>query len=114
MENRALILVACALAPTVIVSYIAYEKIHEQGLTTSRMVHQHKTEEAIDDVLTLMCDAETGVRGYTITGQDEYLEPYFHAKGDLQKHLDSLKHLTEPDQEEKQLYGVLNPLIDKK
>jgi PAS domain S-box-containing protein len=36
----------------------------------------YETRLQIESVLTLLIDAETGTRGYVLTGQKEYLEPY--------------------------------------
>ena len=42
-----------------------------------------------DDVLSALKDAETGTRGYALTGDEAFLEPYLavrdHIKGDLEK-----------------------------
>jgi signal transduction histidine kinase len=42
-------------------------------------------------VLRRMIDAETGQRGYLLTGRQEYLEPYHEASQDVQRALQSLK-----------------------
>lgn len=37
---------------------------------------------AIDSLLVLLLNAETGQRGYSITGDSRYLSPYVDAKGE--------------------------------
>ena len=48
---------------------------------------------ATQRVFSLMQDAETGARGYSLTGQDEFLEPYNQARRDLPAQLGDLQRL---------------------
>ncbi|WP_332658448.1 sensor histidine kinase [Brevundimonas sp.] len=50
-----------------------------------------------NEVMTLSVDAETGQRGFLLTGQVEYLEPYNTATAQLPDHLDELAGLTAGD-----------------
>ncbi len=52
---------------------------------------------ALDNVLSLVVDAETGQRGFVITGQSEYLGPYQSAVASIQKQMDTLQALTGSD-----------------
>lgn len=44
------------------------------------VVHTHEVIEAAKDVLIGLDDAETGQRGYLLSGNRRYLEPYAHAR----------------------------------
>ena len=48
---------------------------------------------AVDDVFTTLLDAETGQRGFLLTGEDRYLEPYNRAIQQLPVDLATLKNL---------------------
>jgi CHASE3 domain sensor protein len=48
----------------------------------------------LETVLSLAKDAETGERGYVITRQERFLEPYNSALGSLQQELTELETLT--------------------
>ncbi|HZV84204.1 MAG TPA: CHASE3 domain-containing protein [Brevundimonas sp.] len=50
-----------------------------------------------NEVLTLVIDAETGQRGYLLTGQPEYLEPYRESLARLPDRLDELARLAAGD-----------------
>ena len=39
--------------------------------------------EQLESIISLMKDAETGQRGYLLTGEDPYLEPNINAKAQL-------------------------------
>ena len=52
----------------------------------ARVLNSYEIRSQIQHVFSLLQDAETGYRGYIITGEDRYLEPYRKAvsKIDLQ------------------------------
>ena len=61
------------------------------------MLHSNELLLALDNVLTLVKDAETGQRGYVITGRPEYLTPYRTAVGTISAQLDALARLARED-----------------
>ncbi|WP_449405639.1 CHASE3 domain-containing protein [Massilia phosphatilytica] len=56
-------------------------------------------QQRIDDILTSMCDAETAQRGFIITGNDAFLEPYERARRTLPSALHDAKELARTDAE---------------
>lgn len=65
-----------------------------------RVVHTYEVMETASAVLSDLQDAETGVRGFIITQQPTYLDPYNQAMARLPTRLSRLRELTvdEPDQ----------------
>ena len=55
-----------------------------------------QTRSAINKLMQQMLDAETGQRGYLLTGDVKYLEPYEAAVGDINQTLDTLRQLFTP------------------
>ena len=56
------------------------------------------TEEVLTELsltLSSLTNAETGQRGFLLTGQDRYLEPYQQAETKIPRHLERLKTLTQ-------------------
>lgn len=74
--------------------YITYR--YNVFLRETRLLVDHslKVTDAIDDLMLLLQDAETGQRGYIITGEDVYLEPYLAATDGLAGELADLRKLT--------------------
>jgi PAS domain S-box-containing protein len=73
-------------------------------LTTQQLIKNHgwvvQTHEAIEDlgnILSFLQDAEAGQRGYILTGQDGYLEPYNQAAERIEKLLAKVTGLTRDD-----------------
>lgn len=65
----------------------------------------------LERVLTLARDAETGQRGYVITGREDYLQPYVEAEPKIDRQLDRLVPLLrDPMQQQRleQLRGLLH------
>ena len=62
-----------------------------------RLVHSMDVLSALDQVLSSAKDAETGQRGYLLTGNDSYLQPYEKARGALPGELDAIATLVQDD-----------------
>ena len=76
-----------------------------QGLTTRSEVNK---------LLQSMLDAETGQRGYLLTGNETYLEPYDKAVATVQKNLDSLRMQFMASPEDMQEFALLSRQISRK
>lgn len=59
-------------------------------------------------------EAETGQRGYLLTGEPSYLEPYGNGIAGAQKNLSSLKDLTQDNIEQQSRLKLIKILIDRK
>ncbi|MCA9647781.1 MAG: CHASE3 domain-containing protein, partial [Myxococcales bacterium] len=63
----------------------------------------HERLQALDNLLQVLLDAETGQRGYLITGEKEYLEPYSAALRRLSAVRKEVRELNLPAAELKEL-----------
>ena len=61
-----------------------------------------------------MKDAETGQRGYLLTGKDEYLEPYELARGEVARELGELRQLSSADADYGRRLARLDELARRK
>jgi signal transduction histidine kinase/CheY-like chemotaxis protein len=66
-----------------------------QRANQSRTIDTLKEQRAIEAVLSTMKDAETGQRGYLLTGADGYLDPYRKAIANVHGELDDLRRQTD-------------------
>ncbi|MCP4326250.1 MAG: chemotaxis protein, partial [Alteromonadales bacterium] len=63
--------------------------------TTSDMVeHTYKVIDNSNGLVNSMVDQETGLRGFAVGGQDDYLEPYIQGKKKFSNYLQTAKQLT--------------------
>ncbi|HEY5208798.1 MAG TPA: CHASE3 domain-containing protein [Stellaceae bacterium] len=74
----------------------------------------HQVQVEFANLMTHVTDAETGQRGYIITGNDNYLEPYRAALGAIDKSLDLLHHSTADNPSQQRRLAAVAPLIDTK
>ena len=61
------------------------------------VIHSYDVLDSLSDTISLMKDAETGERGYLITGSEIYLQPYEEAVSSINQHVQQLKTLTAGD-----------------
>lgn len=104
--------VALVLMLTIgVVSFTNTEKLVDNNAMVD---HTQDVLHGGDDMLQALKDAETGQRGYLITGVDTYLGPYTEARSDVEEHLDHLAELTSDNAEQQGRIEDLRPLIDAK
>jgi signal transduction histidine kinase/DNA-binding response OmpR family regulator/CHASE3 domain sensor protein len=68
----------------------------------------------LDNVISTLKDAETGQRGYLITGDDTYLEPYKGAREKALQQLQLTRELTNDNPEQLHSCDVLQALIGQR
>ena len=73
-----------------------------------------QTRGAINKLLQHMLDAETGQRGYLLTGDPRYLEPYNAALADIDHNLDTLRQLFTPYREQLAEFGLMSRHVSRK
>src|ERR1700728_4371028 len=78
------------------------------------VAHSHQVRTELADLLSELKDAETAQRGFLLTADESYLEPYKVALGAIQSTFGNLHKLTadNPDQQ-RRLAGLSQP-VDKK
>jgi methyl-accepting chemotaxis protein len=67
---------AVTLAIFVIVGAVSYRSVTKQSEAAVWVAHTREVQNQLTELLSSLQDAETGQRGYVITGVDSYLAPY--------------------------------------
>jgi len=84
-------------------------------LDAVRAVEQTTTlQAAIDGALSLLKDAETGERGFILTGDPQFLDPYEAARRGIPQHLAGLRRIVEHDPVQLTRFRTLERLADQK
>ena len=94
-----------------VISYVSINRLREDAGWTSR------TEEVISSLSQLLSDvtdAETGQRGYAITADDAYLEPYHGAQRGIRTDLGSLRELLADDGAQQRRLDPVEALVEKR
>ncbi len=81
---------------------------------TSWVIHTHEVNTSIESLGSLIKDAETGQRGYLLTDNNSYLDPYHKSIESIHKEFIKLKNFTLDNQKQQTKLSELEPLISKK
>jgi len=78
------------------------------------VIHTHEVISVSDNLLSTMTDAETGQRGFLLTGDNNYLEPYYFGSVESTKLLDELVQITIDNPNQQQRLKIIKVLMNKK
>jgi CHASE3 domain sensor protein len=93
---------------------VAYVSISKLTSTSQWVTHTHEVLEHIARVVSLLKDAETGQRGFVITGDETFLEPYQSGSAGVQNVVKELRGLTADNPNEQRRIDAAEPLIAAK
>lgn len=82
------------VAILMLLAFIGWELSNEfsrSRVLKAQVAQSYETRLQMQNILTLLVDAETGARGYILTGNPEYLEPYNQALANLAPQTDQLR-----------------------
>ncbi|HEY3667676.1 MAG TPA: CHASE3 domain-containing protein, partial [Polyangiaceae bacterium] len=100
-------------ALTLIVIGISGYRSTEHLIDNDRWVsHTHEVRTKLADLISSLKDAETGMRGFVITGDESFLEPYTRALPDIAKTTADIHSLTSDNPTQQRRMSTLGPLID--
>ncbi len=85
------------LAALVLFAWVIAVNTRNLVAETKRVERTRTLIAELESTLSTLKDAETGQRGYLLTGTPEYLEPYDSAVASVQGHLSRLDQLTRDD-----------------
>ncbi|TWO78901.1 CHASE3 domain-containing protein, partial [Denitratisoma oestradiolicum] len=89
-------------------SYLSTAKLTETAQLVSRTL---EVQGRLKDLMNAMDDMQIAQRGYVITGEDSYLEPYHAARDQLDGILRGLKELTADSAEQQRRLEHIGPVI---
>ncbi|HEY9593004.1 MAG TPA: CHASE3 domain-containing protein [Spirochaetia bacterium] len=82
------------LAILIVLGVLAYGSTTALIGATQWVEHSHEVMGNLQDIIQALTDMETGQRGFIITGDDAYLEPYTSGTASIDTLLKELKELT--------------------
>jgi signal transduction histidine kinase len=98
-----------ALAVAVFISsaVLSYRNIRQVAENERRVAQTYAVLDSVRDNLAALVDAETGQRGYLITGEPEYLQPYNAAVSSLRQRQERLGELTADNPQQQRRWNAL-------
>lgn len=82
--------------------------------TASLVSHSNQVRFELADLLSHLQDAETGQRGYLVTGQERYLEPYTAGVAQARSSLQRVRQLTVDNPNQQRRLDTIEQLIAQK
>lgn len=114
-SNR--LLITGLLLPCVLISLAAvpaFRAQHELDASVHWVEHTLEVERDLEKIRSIIVEAETGQRGFLLTGRANFLEPYNQAVTGLAAQLRDLEQLMKDNPKQSAHYGRLVPLVNAK
>jgi len=103
-----------ALLVLVLISFLTYANNQQLVETRRRVVETQEVLRSLKQILSTVTDAETGERGFVITGNEIFLEPFHKAMKRIGDDLSSLRAAARADEPLKGRLSILEKQIEMK
>ena len=114
MEPRTFAGFLVAIAAVLIIAALSYQSLHTTQDTAGSLTRTAEVQTHTEGLLSTLKDAETGQRGYLLTGREEYLAPFLDAKHSLPVEFASLAALLTQDPAQRARLETLKSLAAEK
>jgi signal transduction histidine kinase/DNA-binding response OmpR family regulator/CHASE3 domain sensor protein len=104
---------AVALFAVLLISLFSYRSLQGRNEAAERLTRTLRVMELLEAVLSTVKDAETGQRGFLLTGEESYAAPFVEADARLPGQLDALALAIE-DPEQRRLLNDLRGFASQK
>lgn len=99
---------------TIASSALSYSLVQQFLRSEKWVAHTDTVREKLESIISFMKDAETGQRGFLLTGNAKFLEPYHGSERFVRIDIDTLKLLTSDNAAQQQEFKGLEEMIDAK
>lgn len=108
------ILFVLSLFVLLFVSAISYKHLNNLSNSTNSVVKSYKITLELEQLMSYLKDAETGIRGYVITRDTTFLSPYNGSREKINNSFIELKQFTSKNKLQQDNLNVLYVLINKR
>ncbi|MEY4539679.1 MAG: hypothetical protein RLZZ306_1436 [Bacteroidota bacterium] len=103
-----------ALLILIFISGITFRHTKALSDSTNAVLHSHRVHLELEQIMSYMKDAETGRRGYIITNNPVFLEPFTNSRKKMDDSFKTLEGLIDRNLKQKNNYDTLNSLINQR
>ena len=103
-----------AIVAVALIAFFTYRSLQSRETAAERVTHTLEVMQQLEALLSSVKDAETGQRGFLLTGDERYLEPYTNATAALPGELKTLRSLTGDNPQQQQRLDTLEQLTAEK
>src|SRR6266849_2119675 len=94
VSKRLIVSFGLAAMTLVVIAIASYRNTSRLIENDAWVAHTYQVQTKLADLLSELKDAETGQRGYLITGVDSYLEPYQSALPAIKSTFEDVRRLS--------------------
>src|SRR6266404_463752 len=105
---------AFALACLAVIGVVSYLSVVRLKQNAAWVEHTHQVLGSLELLLAAATDSETAERGYVITGDEEYLEPYRQAAAVIDSQMRHLRELTADNRAQQQRLDSVMALVTER
>ena len=102
------------IALLILIGGVTWDRMNAARSAREWSRHSYEVLAAIKDLNLAVRDAETGQRGYLLTGDEEYLAPYQASMGRVSFLQGELQRLTADNPAEQERLRILAPILQHK
>src|SRR5579862_5374257 len=103
-----------ALAILIFIGVLSYRSMVRNDEDRQWVTHSHRVLEQVDTVVTDLLNAETGERGFILTGESSFLKPYTEALAHVNEDVGELRRITSDNPIQRQAVDRVDPLISER
>ena len=111
---KMLISLPLAVLAAAFLVFINESSFQESTKALANIESAQQTRGAINKLVQQVLDAETGQRGFLLTGDPRYLEPYNTATADINQNLDAMRQLFAPSREQLADFDLMSRHVSRK
>jgi CHASE3 domain sensor protein len=97
-----------------VIAFFGYANAHRLIESARWVAHTQEVRREISDLMAEVKDIETSVRGFVISGKENFLAPYSPASEQIEKTFGTLRSLTADNPEQQRRLDAIRPLLDHK
>jgi signal transduction histidine kinase len=111
MTSSSKAIAACAMLIVVCIGALSFWSEVQNDKDRAWVTHTMLVVEKLQAIRIDITQAVAGQRGYVLTGEDRYLEPYSDGLNQVGRDIEELRNLTSDNPEQQEAVGRLEPLV---
>ena len=114
IQNKLFAGFAVSLLILLVISVVAFRGTGSLVSNQDDVVHTYEVLGGLEVIVGSLKDAETGQRGFLITGEERYLEPYTAGLAAINDEIDKVSDLTSDNPAQQQRIAEMRPFVAEK
>ncbi len=113
IERKLLLVSVIPVLTLLVLSLVTYQSVQTFSHDEDRLNHAYEVQTTAAEYMRLVVDLETGFRGFVLTGQPQFLQPYLAAKKRVLSVGRSLSQMVEDHEAQRVIMGEVQGLVQR-